>query len=424
MNFIKVILVNILISYLLVFIVNAIFDYRNYHKSYYYTKKQQIESLARAKDKVYYHQCLRSTYKQALYPDIHRLEKWKHLANKYGFLPLGAQPNRQITYCNEGYGFVTYKTDRHGFRNEDSLWDSKIDILLIGDSFTQGACVLNNLHILARLNLHSKYSTINVGSGSNGPHHYVNMIKTFVPLVTPKYAVILFYPNDNTSISKDDPYLKAYLSNRKFDYTKEGVGKNGQYYFEAALKELISQENETKYETNCNIESDYFKEDNQKSQYSLKLYNKIFTSDAFTEWKKYHWKDYFKRLWLLQYSEKVLLSREKENHLNNIPKMTVEAVDILFESCKVLCTPVIVFLPNSEYWRPDSMAKSYFNIIRKYLYSTKNIESFLLIDVSDEFEKHEDSEVYALSGPHFSPKGYKIVSDKLLEAISNHNQLH
>ena len=49
-------------------------------------------------------------------------------------LPLAPQPNTALYYCNEGYGLVTYYSDRFGFRNKNSDWDKKsIDVLLILD---------------------------------------------------------------------------------------------------------------------------------------------------------------------------------------------------------------------------------------------------------------------------------------------------
>ena len=46
-----------------------------------------------------------------------------------------AQPNKNVYYCNEGYGMINFKTDRMGFRNNNSVWDDlkikKISYLLV-----------------------------------------------------------------------------------------------------------------------------------------------------------------------------------------------------------------------------------------------------------------------------------------------------
>ena len=38
-------------------------------------------------------------------------------------VPVSAQPNDNVYYCNEGYGMISFKTDRAGFRNNDKVWD-------------------------------------------------------------------------------------------------------------------------------------------------------------------------------------------------------------------------------------------------------------------------------------------------------------
>ena len=53
-----------------------------------------------------------------------------------GFFPLGSAPNVRTLYCQEDEGFISYITDRFGFRNNDELWDDQHhDIVILGDSF-------------------------------------------------------------------------------------------------------------------------------------------------------------------------------------------------------------------------------------------------------------------------------------------------
>ena len=58
------------------------------------------------------------------------------------YFPLGNLSNKEILWCNENGYFISYKTDKYGFRNSNNLWDSDfIDFILIGDSYVEGACV-------------------------------------------------------------------------------------------------------------------------------------------------------------------------------------------------------------------------------------------------------------------------------------------
>ena len=58
--------------------------------------------------------------------------------------PLGGLPYKSTYLTDEGYGLITYKSDRFGFRNNDKTWNNalaKKNIFLIGDSFVQGYSV-------------------------------------------------------------------------------------------------------------------------------------------------------------------------------------------------------------------------------------------------------------------------------------------
>ena len=56
-------------------------------------------------------------------------------------LPLGGIANKTTVFCREADEMIVYKSDRFGFRNSDELWDSDLDIIAVGDSFVQGACM-------------------------------------------------------------------------------------------------------------------------------------------------------------------------------------------------------------------------------------------------------------------------------------------
>ena len=64
--------------------------------------------------------------------------------NDIRFLPIGSLPLTNHYFCDEGYGLITYKSDRFGLRNDEVKWvniQKQENIFLIGDSFTHGACV-------------------------------------------------------------------------------------------------------------------------------------------------------------------------------------------------------------------------------------------------------------------------------------------
>lgn len=58
----------------------------------------------------------------------------------HSLYPLGGVSNKTTVYNNESGKFLIYESDRYGFNNPDSEWNSReVDWLLTGDSFTHGA---------------------------------------------------------------------------------------------------------------------------------------------------------------------------------------------------------------------------------------------------------------------------------------------
>ena len=73
----------------------------------------------------------------------------------------------QSILCNETGTYSEYFSDRYGFNNLDKNWDRTNKVLLIGDSFTHGACVENKFSIAGRIN--NKFNVLNLGYISSGP---------------------------------------------------------------------------------------------------------------------------------------------------------------------------------------------------------------------------------------------------------------
>ncbi len=92
------------------------------------------------------------------------------------FYPLGSAPNIKTFYCSEDEGFISYVTDRFGFRNNDVNWISKKnDILILGDSFAESACVKKSLQDY----FDEKINTISLGKGGNGPLTSLAVMKEY-----------------------------------------------------------------------------------------------------------------------------------------------------------------------------------------------------------------------------------------------------
>ena len=67
-------------------------------------------------------------------------------------------------FCNENGKYSFFLSDRYGFNNPDVEWDKKnINYFLLGNSFTQGACVNRPADIASQIRKISKKSVLNMG---------------------------------------------------------------------------------------------------------------------------------------------------------------------------------------------------------------------------------------------------------------------
>ncbi len=145
--------------------------------------------------------------------------------NKKKLFPLSGISKKLTIYCKtENEKFITYESDRYGFRNEDINWDKKnIDFVLLGDSFAQGSCVTSDKTINSQLSqisknkLNGNINTINLGFSGNGPLLEYATLKEYLKYIDAKKVLYFFYEgNDfiNLHIELKDPFLKKYLDDK------------------------------------------------------------------------------------------------------------------------------------------------------------------------------------------------------------------
>ena len=94
----------------------------------------------------------------------------RSLNKNYNIFPLSSGiSNSETINCNENGYYSIYQSDRYGFNNPDKEWDKKGEYLLVGDSFTHGACVNRPNDISSVLRNISNKSVLNLGTNGNGP---------------------------------------------------------------------------------------------------------------------------------------------------------------------------------------------------------------------------------------------------------------
>ena len=321
-------------------------------------------------DKVQIENALKDGYIPVLPPVFFdypkRIKSLQNLVEINKFIPLGAQPNTKVYYCNEGYGLIKYNSDRYGFRNPDYLWDDmeSTDVLLIGDSFVHGACVEEANTF--RSHISKTYPiTINLGMSGSGPNNYLRTAEYFVEKTKPKKVIIFIFANDNEgryySIFNKDFY------NNPYHLLKNNNKSNLKNFYNKASN--LSQ-----------IE----KIEPMKMNLFIRL------------------KDDFK----LEFIRKLIFNKGG---------VITDLIDNVVRLCNEnSCDPYFVYLPTSQYWRPDSRQDEFKDHIKLYLQDRHDLKNNFF-DASEII--NDDLSLFAPKGPHYSNEGYELVSSKIIEMI-------
>ena len=138
--------------------------------------------------------------------------------NSYSIFPLSGISNSKTIHCNENGYYAIYQSDRYGFNNPDSEWDKKkIEYLLVGDSYTHGACVNRPDDISSVLRNLSNKSVLNLGQEGNGPLIEYATLREYLN-INVKKVLWIYFENDFVNLikEKDNKFLINYLNNLNF----------------------------------------------------------------------------------------------------------------------------------------------------------------------------------------------------------------
>lgn len=333
---------------------------------------------------------IRDGYMGLIFPDvIERYKSFRAIATKYGIAPLAPHPNSLLYYCNEGYGLITYRSDRFGFRNPDEKWEEgAIDYVLMGDSYTQGACVADDQNLAGILGRNAK--TLNLGVGGNSPIHYAATAKTFIPRIKPKIAIMVFNAGDNDDEGDGSLYYQ-------FFFKREAA------YFDVRSERLtLNEKIKNFYRETESIVRNYHGA-NGDSVDPLDFADRGSLLARLVR--------YFS---LPNIRMKLgLLDTNSIRITTDLPFSSRLAIDTLAGTCeRTGCRPVVTYMPHSEFWRPDPRSAQYLRHLREYAARSgitfiDNTSTVVAIG----------GRAYARKGSHFSPEGYELVGKNIENSL-------
>ena len=143
-----------------------------------------------------------------------------YISENSNFIPLSGISNSKTIFCNENGYYSIYQSDRHGFNNPDYEWESKeIEYLLVGDSFTHGACVNRPHDIASVLRQLSNKSALNLGYVGNGSLIHYATIKEYLNPKVNKILWMFYEGNDLLDLRFEltNKVFKNYLVNNDFN---------------------------------------------------------------------------------------------------------------------------------------------------------------------------------------------------------------
>lgn len=176
--------------------------------------------------------------------------------NKRSYLPLGGTSNA-VTLAGKGNGqFLTYLSDRYGFRNPDKEWDNAssslgTDVILLGAGQEQGL-VVNSDQSIAGVLRGSGLNVMNLACNGNAPAKALATLREYGQDLRAKYVVYVFGGTHYLELLGQElqhPILAKYLDDQNFtqnlksnqDRVDKDVQKNFDIWFASILNERRRQ---------------------------------------------------------------------------------------------------------------------------------------------------------------------------------------
>lgn len=293
-----------------------------------------------------------------------------YLLSDKPIFPFSGASNLKTMFCNENGYYAIYESDRYGFNNPDYEWDKKnIEYLLVGDSFTQGACVNRPNDIASVLRNLSEKSSLNLGYGGNGPLISYAVLREYLASNVKKILWIYYEDNDLIDLrnEKNNKILLKYLNDLSF--------KQNLKYKQNQINELTKESIESSLKVSVNT-----KEGRQNFNFK------------------------FKRFLKLYYTRSALFSTAPQIEFKKILQMTKDLAN------KNNSKLYFVYLPAHS--RYVSIYNNNYRKVKKIVNDLK----IPFIDIHEEVFKKEKNPLklfpLRLSG-HYTVEGYKKVSEAI-----------
>jgi hypothetical protein len=133
-----------------------------------------------------------------------------------GLLPLSNVANVHVVECNEGRGYLQFRSGEFGFNNPPGLARGPVDVAVIGESFALGHCVAPSTSAVDRVRAQFP-RTANFGMAGSRVLSQLGVFREYVEPLEPKTVVWFINVNfTEPRYESDSPVLMRYLDDASF----------------------------------------------------------------------------------------------------------------------------------------------------------------------------------------------------------------
>lgn len=109
---------------------------------------------------------------------------------------LSGFPGSSMLLCAPDGDAITYKADRLGFNNPDNVYDSPVDVLVLGDSFVEGFCLPKGDDLVSQLRV-GNLNVVSAGIRGNGPLIELATLGRYGPVLKPRHVFMVFFEGND-----------------------------------------------------------------------------------------------------------------------------------------------------------------------------------------------------------------------------------
>ena len=322
------------------------------------------------------------------------LKIFKEAKKNNQIIPFRGPINSLTVSCAEDLQYKLIKNDKYGFKNNNIIYEKKIQNFLLGDSYAEGLCENNENDIAGHLN-EKKYYTINFGVTGTGPLISLAILREFGNYFKPKNVIYLYFEGndlDELNYEKEDATLSNYLND---NFNQDYFNK-----YDDIKSFLIKAEQETE-------KIIYSK---SKNTFSPNKKNKL-------DILKAHLKDILEINNLRNiFKYKILKKQEEFYDLNLLYKIVEKMND---DTKKWNGNYTFVYVPTwSRYFTKFTKYDAKI-VLKKEIINNLNSKNIKVLDLTDYFNEIDNIEQYYPLGflGHFNSKGYKKIAEIIEKSL-------